>query len=227
LNYTNLPSNSTVTVEEFDGNLAGTPPAGRTLFTGRYWTVTESSPTNPTYNITLDGAGLSVGSSDIYVLKDGTNPLSAYLASPSGTDYTANGLTGFSSFALAAGCDDPTIDQQPTSPAVVCKGIGTASFSVQASGPGQGSFSYQWQESTTGPSGTFNNISNGGVYSIVSDNAGNSTLTITNPPGTMNGYAYRVIINRSCGGIATTNGNAVLTVDVLAPTITAGEQQQH
>ena len=93
----------------------------------------------------------------------------------------------------------------------VCAGA-TASFSVAASGT---SPTYQWQESTDGGA-TWNNISNGGVYS----GATSTTLTLTGVTAGMNGYLYRAVVTGAapCGSL--NSGNAALTVNT-APAITA------
>jgi hypothetical protein len=51
---------------------------------------------------------------------------------------------------------------------------------------------YQWQVSTNGGT-TYNNISNGALYTGVTANI----LTITNAPSTMYGYMYRCSVNGS------------------------------
>jgi Secretion system C-terminal sorting domain len=86
----------------------------------------------------------------------------------------------------------------------------TATFSVTVTGTSPG---YQWQVSTNG-GGTWNNISNGGVYS----GATTATLTITNPPVTMSGNLYRVIVGGAppCGNV--TSASRSLTVNPL-PTV--------
>jgi subtilisin-like proprotein convertase family protein len=77
----------------------------------------------------------------------------------------------------------PVVTAQPASTAVCTDKVAT--FTVAAT-IGLGSFSYQWQVSTDNGN-TYNDISNGGVYS----GATTGTLTITRPPVTMNGYYYR------------------------------------
>ena len=71
---------------------------------------------------------------------------------------------------------------------------------------------YQWQESTNG-GGSWNNITNGGVYS----GANTATLTLTGVPATYNTYQYRCVLTGACPPI---NSNAaILTVNAL-PTVT-------
>jgi hypothetical protein len=88
---------------------------------------------------------------------------------------------------------------------------GTTSFSVAAAGT---SPTYQWQESTNG-GGTWNNISNGGIYS----GATTTTLTLTGVTAGMNGYLYRTAVTGTtpCGVVNTTG--ATLTVSPQ-PTVT-------
>lgn len=90
----------------------------------------------------------------------------------------------------------PGISSQPVS-SVVCA-TQNASFISVATGT---ALSYQWQESITGCAGTFVNVTNGGVYS----GATSATLTITNAPASMNGYAYRNVINGTCAPAATSS----------------------
>ncbi|HEV7780027.1 MAG TPA: hypothetical protein VGO58_02120, partial [Chitinophagaceae bacterium] len=89
----------------------------------------------------------------------------------------------------------------------VCAG-NNASFTVTANGVP----AYQWQESTDGGV-TYNNVTNGGVYS----NATTATLNLTGVTAAMNGYRYRVNLTSSCGNA--TSGPALLTVNTL-PAIT-------
>ena len=93
----------------------------------------------------------------------------------------------------------PSITSQPVA-ASVCAG-NTATFSVTAIGTG---LTYQWQENI---SGTWVNITNGGIYS----GATSATLTITGTTIAMNNYQYRSIITGTCAPAATSNA-AVLSV---------------
>jgi len=93
----------------------------------------------------------------------------------------------------------PAITTQPVNQTVTS--IQTATFTVTATGLG---LSYQWQEFN----GSWSNIANGGVYS----GATTATLTITNPPVSMNGRQYRVIVTGTCPPSATSNGSATLFV---------------
>ena len=84
--------------------------------------------------------------------------------------------------------------------AVICA-TGTTSFSIAAAGT---SPTYQWQESTNG-GGTWNNITNGGIYS----GATTTTLTLTGVTAGMNGYQYRVAVTGTALAVFTTPQGAV------------------
>ena len=102
-----------------------------------------------------------------------------------------------------------SITSQPSA-SIVCAGA-TTSFSVTATGV----LSYQWQESINGGT-TWNNITNGGVYS----NAATATLTLTGVTAGMTTYQYRCVLTgaASCGNLNSSSG--ILTVNT-APAVTA------
>ncbi len=95
----------------------------------------------------------------------------------------------------------PAILEQPISPDTVIAGSGTAIFTIVAEGS---NLEYQWQEYIT----DWENISPEGVYSGVFT----ETLTISNPPVTMNGYKYRCVITGVCEPFAISDGLATLTI---------------
>ena len=93
----------------------------------------------------------------------------------------------------------------------VCEGSNTG-FTVAGSGTG---IIYQWQVSTDGGS-TFNNVTNGGIYS----GATAPTLSITGGTFSLNNYRYRCqLSNATCTTPGVSNA-AILTVNTL-PAITA------
>lgn len=102
-----------------------------------------------------------------------------------------------------------SITSQPVNAAVCTDKV--TSFTVGAAGTTPG---YQWQVSTDNGN-TFSNISNGGVYAGVTT----STLTITAPPVSMNGYFYRAIVSGAAPCVAVPSAQRLLTVNPL-PTIT-------
>ncbi len=135
-----------------------------------------------------------------------------------------NGAIGFVSNVSA--CTSParvvtvtvntpvTITTQPASNVSVC-----TNKSVSFTGAGAGSgISYQWQESTDNGT-TFHNITNGGVYS----GANTGTLTITNPPVSMNGNIYHLLVSGTAPCPAVATNNVRLTVNAL-PTVTVNAE---
>ncbi|MBS1510527.1 MAG: T9SS type A sorting domain-containing protein [Bacteroidetes bacterium] len=107
----------------------------------------------------------------------------------------------------------PNITAQPVA-STLCATQNT-SFTIAATGT---AITYQWQVSTTGCAGTFSNVVDGGVY------AGSSTaaLTITGAPATMNGYAYRCVVNGTCTPAATSNCVALTVNTPIALTAQPG-----
>ena len=103
----------------------------------------------------------------------------------------------------------PAVVTNPTD-VTVCTGQ-NATFSVTGTGAG---LTYQWQVSTAGPGGPWNNVTNGGVYA----GATTATLTLTNIPVGFNNNRYRCVISGTCPPAATST-NALLTVNAL-PTVT-------
>ena len=108
----------------------------------------------------------------------------------------------------------PLTNQLNPTNQTVCVG-GTTSFTASATG---GPFNYQWQESRDNGL-TWQNITNGGVYSGAT--TGTLTLTgVTRSAGSdMNLYKYRVVMDAApCAG-SFTSAAALLTVNAL-PTVT-------
>jgi hypothetical protein len=99
----------------------------------------------------------------------------------------------------------PEILVQPVSPDTVIALQGSAVFMVEASGS---TLSFQWQEFTN----KWTNLTDGGIYEGVNT----ETLTISDPPGWMDGYKYRCIVSGFCDPPVMTDGLATLTV--LYPT---------
>ena len=99
--------------------------------------------------------------------------------------------------------NSPVITTQPAASNTGCI-AGNISYTVAANGTG---LSYQWQLSTTGTAGPWNNISNGAVYSGVTT----ASLTVTGITAIMNGYLYRAVISGTCLPAATSN-NGLLNV---------------
>jgi uncharacterized protein YjdB len=92
--------------------------------------------------------------------------------------------------------------------ASVCAGVNT-SFTVGVSGTSP--LTYQWQESTGGAGGPWNNITNGGIFSGTST----ETLILTGVTAGMTGNQYRCIVTGQCAPVATSNA-AILTISPMA-----------
>ena len=91
----------------------------------------------------------------------------------------------------------PTINQQPVN-VITCAG---ASVNYTCVATATGGVTYQWQLSTTGIAGTYNNLSNGAPYSNVTT----ATLTVNPTIVGMNGYYYRCIVTGTCNPTAISN----------------------
>ena len=127
---------------------------------------------------------------------------------PSSTQTVVSGVATFGTYEIAEG--GLVITSHPGSSSV-CTG-NNASFTVATNGV---SPTFQWQVNS---SGTWSDISNGGVYST----ATTASLTITNPPVGMNGYQYRCkVTGTQCTGVTIISNAATLTV-TAAPTAVAG-----
>lgn len=101
-----------------------------------------------------------------------------------------------------------SITSQPLG-SIICAGA-TTSFSVATTGT---VISYQWQESTNG-GGTWNNITNSGIYS----GATTVNLTLTGVLAAMNNNQYRCVVTGSCPVL---NSNAATLTVNTAPNITS------
>ncbi len=113
-----------------------------------------------------------------------------YSASTAGTNtYYVRNYVGscWSTSAVASSAitinNNPSIATNPSNTTVV--DTNNASFTVVANNPG----TYSWQVSTDG-GGTYNTISNGGIYA----GATAATLTITPASFSMNGYMYKCVV---------------------------------
>ncbi|MGB4845261.1 MAG: hypothetical protein WBP16_12415, partial [Ferruginibacter sp.] len=108
----------------------------------------------------------------------------------------------------------PAVTANP-SDAAACDGA-SASFTVAATGQG---ITYQWQESTNGGT-SYNNITNGGIYS----GATSATLNLSGVTIFMNNNMYRCQISGACppavnstGATLTVNGLPVIEISPASP----------
>ncbi|MFN4892558.1 MAG: GEVED domain-containing protein, partial [Bacteroidota bacterium] len=105
-------------------------------------------------------------------------------------------------------CVTGVFTTQPASTSITCGN--NATFSVAETG----SFlTYTWQYRTTA-TGTWIDVTNGGVFS----GATTSTLTLTNVPGTFSGYQFRALMRGGCTAVDFSNP-ATLTVNAIVPVV--------
>jgi subtilisin-like proprotein convertase family protein len=154
----------------------------------------------------------------------GTNISYAGDVAPNAPTFAGYGFIGNVSFAPAGECTSPArsvvvtvntpiaFTTQPVNAAVCTDKV--TSFTAVATGS---AIAHNWQVSTqNGTPGTWTDVANGGVYA----GAKTTTLTITAPPVSMNGYVYRDSVSTSpC--IPKASNIVKLTVNPL-PTIVIG-----
>lgn len=147
----------------------------------------------------------------VTVTLNGTNTLSfgSYVINVTGTATGATNQNVNLTYNITQGAG-PAITSQPSNQ-TICAG-GNTSFSITSAT----ATSFQWQVSTDGGA-TFNNVTNGGVYS----GATTTTLTITGATAGMNNYRYRCNAFTQCG--VTASAAAILTVNT-PPSITGHPQ---
>ncbi len=112
LNYTAVDSPSTVTAEQTESALSGTLPANTTLFTNRYWTLTQTGATVFSYTVTLDGTGFAPAATPV-ILKNDAGVITSYSTSGTPPAYTSPSLNNFSDFALGDLAATPVITSTP------------------------------------------------------------------------------------------------------------------
>ena len=103
LSVNSLLEDNIISVEQFEGPMPGTPPAGTTLFADRYWVIScnEEYPAfNGNYTVTLDGTDFTP-SGDVVMVKGDDVSLASYATTGTHPYYTnAEGFTSFSYFGL-------------------------------------------------------------------------------------------------------------------------------
>ncbi len=112
LNYSAIDAPSTVTAEQTESALTGTLPANTTLFTDRFWTLSQTGATAFTYDITLDGTGFTPTATPVLLKKD-VATITSYSTTGVAPAYTTTGLTNFSDFALGNYTPPPVITSAP------------------------------------------------------------------------------------------------------------------
>ncbi len=178
-------------------------------------TATAGVPAGTT--ISFAPSPVTPGNSSVVTLNN-ANTLAAasYVVTITGTATGAPTQTRDITFTITAGAG-PAITGQPSNQ-IICEGANT-SFSVTSAT----ATLFQWQLSTDGGV-TYNNVSNGGVYS----GATSATLNITTAPLSLNNNRYRAIASTLCGSsisnaaILTVNDVAVITASPQNTTVCAG-----
>ena len=97
INYTALDAPSTVIAEQTETALSGTLPSNTSLFSDRFWTLSQTGSNVFSYDITLDGIGFAPTGTAVILKNDAGTITSLTASTPS---YTATGLTSFSEFGL-------------------------------------------------------------------------------------------------------------------------------
>ncbi len=174
-------------------------------------TLSATAGVPPGTTISFGTNPVTPGNSSVVTLNN-ANTLAngTYIVTITGVATGASTQTRDITFIINQGTG-PVINTQPTAQSVCSNGIAT--FSVSATG----AISYQWQISTDLCT-TWSNLVNGSVYTGVNTN----TLTITNPPVTMNGYGYRVLVNGQCN---TTISAPCAVLTVGSPTVITSQPQ--
>ena len=175
--------------------------------TGYQWQLSTNSGTswsNITNNSTYSGATTS-----LLTITGTTTGMNNYLYRCVVTGSCLPSTTSGSA-PLVTNTNTITINTQPANTSA-CAGIPT-SLTVVASGP---SLTYLWQYDLPGGGTTWNDISNGGIYS----NATTATLNISDISTVVN-YNYRCVISSTCA-TQVASGTATLSLNTATPTITS------
>lgn len=189
-----------LTVNQPPSILTTTPGAACTGTPAQVGATASGGATVQWYNQASGGTLLGTGNT----LNIASAPVSntTYYAYPNITNSTCTATVRTGVQVIVNG--PPAVTAHPTD-STIC-GNGDARFAIAATGAS----TYQWEVSTNGGS-TWNNVSNGGIYS----GAASNSLNITGGTTLMNAYKYRC--KASCTSTATSN-QATLTVNA-SPTV--------
>lgn len=189
------------------------------------------APQTATFSVTATGTGLTyqwqvsaVGCAGPWTNLPNAAPYSGVLTATLTINPTAAAMNNQVYRCVVAGTCTPSVNSNcailtvnapiniisAPSNSTICAGLQTT-FTVGVTGTAP---AYQWQESTNG-GGTWNNITNAGVYS----GATSATLTLTNVTAGMSGNQYHVIVTGAapCGFVNSTAGTLIVNT---APAIT-------
>lgn len=172
LDYTSLDASSTVTIEQLESAMGGTPPASTTQFGSRYWAISQSGGSVFAFDLTLDGTGFTPAGAAV-ILQEGA-PDTSYTTAFSSPNYTAAGITSVGNFTL--GDYNASADQLQ---------ITTLAQTNQA-GVLSGTITVQLQDSGNTPKNTTTNLtvnlsstSGAGVFRNTADTTTITSVTIT------------------------------------------------
>ena len=180
----------------------------KTICSNATATVSGASATNGNISWTTNGAGsITSGSTTLTptytpTTADAGNTVTLTMTVTS-TIACTPAITATAIYSIIVNAT-PIITSQPVSPAAICTGTGSRTFSVTATG----ATTYQWRKG-----GTI--LTNGGIYSGVNT----STLTITNPTVAENGASYTVVVGNAAGCIVTSNPGTITVTAVPIPKI--------
>ncbi|MHC1707866.1 MAG: beta strand repeat-containing protein, partial [Bacteroidales bacterium] len=199
-NYSAVDASSSVTIEQFESSLPGTPPANTTVWGSRHWTITQSGASTYSYYVTLDGTGWTPVYNPKIIKGDGSTNTAYTVTSPNYTNTTA--FTSFSYFGLGETSIFTTTTADNKS---VCYQVTTVNLTASVSpDPGGGTVEFFVNGSTVGTSPVVSGVAtrtydpsslstggytikanfsgNGDYVASSSDPATNGTLTVNELP---------------------------------------------
>lgn len=207
----------TFTISTGTGPAISAQPTNQTICAGgnTSFSISSSSATSFLWQISIDGGSIFNNLSNSTTYSGATTTvLNITGATALSNNYryrciasTQCGSTISSSGILTVNTS-PAITAQPAN-TTICVG-GNTSYNATATGTGVG---YQWQVSTDGGS-SYNNISNGGVYSGVTT----ATLTISGVTELMNNYMYRAVATGTCAPAAISSGATLFVISPVSIT---------
>lgn len=182
-------------------------PSTATTDPSMAFTLTNPETGNYTLTYRVDGGAIRTKT---FTVNTGTGTVAAPLTFTDTPDIEFNGTTPsphtlrIVSIQSPSGCLTnftntldftvrplPTITTQPTDQEV-CAG-GSISYTVAANTTG-GTTNFQWQVSTAGAAGPWNNLNNGTVGGVTTAGVTTTTLTLSGITQTMNTYRYRAVV---------------------------------
>lgn len=135
--YDALTGTSTVSVEQFESAISGTPPSPTVLNNSRYWAISQTGGSSFAYTVQLDGTG-DVISGPVVILRNQSGVVTATTAAaPNYTntvDYTT--LTGTCAFTTGSNCSVSSNAGTSQTGSATC---GLTSVTLNATAPSSGS----------------------------------------------------------------------------------------